>query len=328
MSSPRPMAPSSSTPATSVMKRTQRVQWMQRVHVGADQRPEIFVLDRALVVLEAAGVEAVGHGLVLQIAFAALVADRAVERMIDEQEFEHAFARLLHRLGVGDDGGRRAVARGPEIVDAHGAGGDGLRHAGDLDQAHAAIAGDRQALVIAEARDLDAGELAGLDQGDAVRHVVLLAVDDELRHASCLLSGERFWRRSAAIGRLVSTSCRNAETSACIARGSRSSGSATTANRRDAGASWMRTAASHSLLGETRKISSLALRIVSTIHLVFLEQLDAAVDGAVLVVELRSFSVGSESFGLSKASRRVSRHSSLALARRSALRFSAICRCA
>ena len=60
---------------------------------------------------------------------------------------------------------------GPEIVDAHGAGGDRLRHAADLDQAHAAIAGDRQALVIAEARDLDAGQLAGLDQRDAVRHL-------------------------------------------------------------------------------------------------------------------------------------------------------------
>ena len=64
------------------------------------KRPEIFVLDRALVVLEAPGVEAVGHGLVLKIAFAALVADRAVERMIDEQELEHALAGLLHRLGV------------------------------------------------------------------------------------------------------------------------------------------------------------------------------------------------------------------------------------
>ena len=30
MSSPRPIAPSSETPATSVAKRTQRVQWMQR----------------------------------------------------------------------------------------------------------------------------------------------------------------------------------------------------------------------------------------------------------------------------------------------------------
>ncbi len=87
-------------------------------HVGVDQGPEIFVLDRALVVLEAPGVEAVGHGLVLEIAFAALVADRAVERMIDEQELEHALARLLHRLGAGDDGRQRAVERRPEIVDA------------------------------------------------------------------------------------------------------------------------------------------------------------------------------------------------------------------
>ena len=30
MPSPRPVAPSSSTPATSVAKRMQRVQWMQR----------------------------------------------------------------------------------------------------------------------------------------------------------------------------------------------------------------------------------------------------------------------------------------------------------
>jgi hypothetical protein len=66
-------------------------------HVGLDQRPEILVLDRALVVGEAAGVEAIGHGLVLQVALAALVADRAVERVVDQQEFQHALARLLHR---------------------------------------------------------------------------------------------------------------------------------------------------------------------------------------------------------------------------------------
>ena len=83
-------------------------------HIGFDQRPEIFVLHRALVVGEAAGIEAVGHGLVLQIAFPALVADRAIERVIDQQKFEHALARLLHRRRVGDDGRRRAVATGPE----------------------------------------------------------------------------------------------------------------------------------------------------------------------------------------------------------------------
>ena len=164
------------------------------VHVGVDQGAEIFLLHRALIVLEAAGVEAIGHGLVLQIAFAALVADRAIERVIDQQEFEHAFARFLHLLRIGDDGGRRSVARGQEIGDTHGAGGNRLRHAGNFDQAHAAIAGDRQALVIAEAGNLDTGQLASLDQGEARRDLVLLAVDDQLAG-----HGFGFWLRTSAM---------------------------------------------------------------------------------------------------------------------------------
>ena len=48
MSSPRPMAPSSETPATSVAKRMQRVQWMQRFIDGLDQRADIFVLTARL----------------------------------------------------------------------------------------------------------------------------------------------------------------------------------------------------------------------------------------------------------------------------------------
>ena len=97
MSSPRPMAPSSSTPATSVMKRTQRVQWMQRFIAVLIERAEILLFDRALVLGVARAAGAIGHGLVLQVALAALVADGAVERVIDEQELHHAFARLLDR---------------------------------------------------------------------------------------------------------------------------------------------------------------------------------------------------------------------------------------
>ena len=66
------------------------------VHDRLDQRADILVLDRALVLVIAAGIDAVGHRLVLQVAFAALVADRAVERMVDQQEFHHAFAGLAH----------------------------------------------------------------------------------------------------------------------------------------------------------------------------------------------------------------------------------------
>src|SRR5436309_540580 len=60
------------------------------IHAGLDQRPEILVLDRALVLLEAAAIEAIGHRLVLQVALAALIADRAVERVVDEQELHHS----------------------------------------------------------------------------------------------------------------------------------------------------------------------------------------------------------------------------------------------
>ncbi len=149
-------------------------------HGRLDERPQVLLLHRALVLGEARAADAEGHGLVLQVALPALVADRAVERVVDEQELHHAFARLLHhrRLGVDDLGA--AVPVGRQIVDAHGAGGDRLRHALHLDQAHAAVAGDRQALVIAEARDLDAGLLAGLDQRDAVLDLDGHAVDDQL----------------------------------------------------------------------------------------------------------------------------------------------------
>src|SRR6185312_13517472 len=115
-------------------------------HAGRDQRPEILLLDRALVLLEAAAVEAIGHGLVLQVAFAALVADRAIEWMVDQQELHHPLARLLGLVAVGVDD--HAFRR------RHGAGGDGLRRLLLLDEAHAAITGDGEPLMEAEMRDL------------------------------------------------------------------------------------------------------------------------------------------------------------------------------
>ena len=42
MFSPRPMAPISSTPAISSAKRTQRVQWMQRVMIVLTSGPMCF----------------------------------------------------------------------------------------------------------------------------------------------------------------------------------------------------------------------------------------------------------------------------------------------
>ena len=170
------MAPSSSTPATSVSEADAARAVDAAVHRRLDQRAEILVRHRALVLAVAAAVEAVGHRLVLQVALAALVADRAVERMVDQQELHHAVARLLDHRRVGLDD--HAVGR------RHRAGGDRLGRLLHLDQAHAAIAGDRQALVVAEARDLDADLLAGLQHGGARRDLDLDTVDDQLRHCS------------------------------------------------------------------------------------------------------------------------------------------------
>ncbi len=79
---------------------------------------------------EAAGVRAVAEDHVLQLAFAAFIADRAIERVIGQQEFQHVLARVPHLLGVG--------------AHNHAFGGDDgacrlqLRKFFDFDQAHAA----------------------------------------------------------------------------------------------------------------------------------------------------------------------------------------------
>ena len=138
----------------------------------------------------------------LQFAFAGLVADRAVERMIDQQRLEHRLAHLpgfraasvnLHSrhdaARAADDptrcprlvrelhrenfqravlGHRRlAVRAGPP------------RH-GDVHEAHPAVAGHRQLGVITVMRNLDPGVLAGLQDGGRLR--VALPVGGGARH--------------------------------------------------------------------------------------------------------------------------------------------------
>ena len=154
------------------------------VHRGLDQRPDIFVLHGALVLGEAGRVGAIGHRLVLQIAFAALIADRAVKRMVDQQELHHALARLARHRRVGQDDRRLAVRTGAQIFDRHGAGRRRLgRSAFHFDEAHPAVAGDRQPLVEAEPRNLGASRLASLKKRVFGGDVEFLSVDDDLAHA-------------------------------------------------------------------------------------------------------------------------------------------------
>src|SRR5690606_3825483 len=70
-----------------------------------------------------------------------------------------------------------------------------------FDQAHAAIACNRQPLVIAEARDFLAGQFAGLQHGGPVGDLDLDAIDGDFGHysaASCIAPAPSAIRRSSS----------------------------------------------------------------------------------------------------------------------------------
>src|SRR4051794_21510514 len=109
---------------------------------------------------------------VLQRALAALVAHRAVERVVDEQELDDRLLRRPHALGLGVDD--------HAVLDRRRARGLELRDALDLDEAHAAGADRRAELgLVAEDRDLDVAVLGAVDEHDVLRRGDLEAVDRE-----------------------------------------------------------------------------------------------------------------------------------------------------
>jgi len=95
---------------------------------------------------------------------------------VDEDELEHARARLLDHVGPG--------AHHHAVLHGEVAGGLEGGHLLDFDEAHAAVARDAQIRVIAKGGHLDAGGLAGLQDGGAVPDVVFGAVDGDFRHIS------------------------------------------------------------------------------------------------------------------------------------------------
>ena len=111
-------------------------------HDRLDQRAHILVFHRALVFRKARARAAIGHGLVLQVAFPALVADRAVQRVVDEQELHHPFAGLLHQRRERAHLRRLAVRPAAHVLHQKGARRHRLGRAHQLHKAHAAITGD------------------------------------------------------------------------------------------------------------------------------------------------------------------------------------------
>ena len=125
------------------------------------EQHEIGDRDRLLVVpllLDVAGLTGtVAERLVLQRAFAALVADRTVERMVRQQQLDHALLGTLGRRRLGFDlhlGRDRDHARRLQLHAATGV---------DLDEALAAHADRLHPRVVAEVRDVGVVALGGGD---------------------------------------------------------------------------------------------------------------------------------------------------------------------
>ncbi len=111
-------------------------------------------------------------GVVLQRALPALVADGAVERVVDEQELEHRLLRLARLVTHGRDDHAVAHAGRTRCLQ--------LRHSLDLDEAHAARADGRpDARLVAEHGNLDADLSCGLDKAGASGDDNLATVDHQ-----------------------------------------------------------------------------------------------------------------------------------------------------
>ena len=132
------------------------------------------LLEGALGVREAGLTAPLGERLVLQGALAALVADRAVQRVVDEQELHHAALGAVHHLGgvLGlDDHARGDGLRARGLGLGHEAqfAGFAVGHA-DLDEALAARGDGLQQRVVAETGDADARLLGGPDDQGPLGH--------------------------------------------------------------------------------------------------------------------------------------------------------------
>ena len=140
--------------------------------LGGNQRPHVFADDGTFFFGVAAGSFAVAHCQILQLAFAALVAGRTVERMVDEQELHHAFLRLA--------GFCRMRAHNHAVRYRRGTGRQRFGGFFHVHQTHTAVGGDGELFVVTEMRNISTELVRGLNHRRALLHRYLFAVDFDL----------------------------------------------------------------------------------------------------------------------------------------------------
>ena len=133
-----------------------------------NQRAHFFGFDGAFFFSVTAGRHTVAHRQILQLALAALVAHGAVQRVVDEQEFHHAFLRLL---GFG-----RMRVHHHAVRYRRGAGGQWFGGFFHFHQTHAAVSGNGEFFVVTEMRDICPQLVRGFHYGCALLYFNLFAV--------------------------------------------------------------------------------------------------------------------------------------------------------
>ena len=122
--------------------------------------------------LETTMVEAILHVIVLQPAFPRLVANRTIERMIDEQEFQHPAAAFNHPRGVSKH--HHIIYHWRITANFQ------LRAPLQLNETHAAIARNTEFGVVTVVRDGHASLMRRLDNRGVVSCRNFLAVNGQL----------------------------------------------------------------------------------------------------------------------------------------------------
>ena len=141
---------------------------------GGNKRAHFFMEHDALFFLVTRACATVPHRQVLQLALAALIADGAVKRVIDQQELHDAFLcrHCFFRARVHD----HAIGYG------RGAGRHGLGRLFDVNQAHATVRRDGEFLVIAKVRHIQPQFVGRMHDHAAFGDFDLFAVDGEFNH--------------------------------------------------------------------------------------------------------------------------------------------------
>ena len=154
---------------------TTRAMNAARHFLRRDKRTHGLMKDNTLGLGVLRGRGPIAHSQILQLALAALIADGAVKRMVDQQKLHDTLLGKLGFLGGCED----LHARGNRC----GTGWQWLGCLLDFNKAHAAVGRNGEFLVIAEVRNVEAQLMGGLHNHTARRHLDLLAVDFEFNHS-------------------------------------------------------------------------------------------------------------------------------------------------